>query len=53
MNNNIIKEKSSINIYCCFDNNENTLQEVLKVCFLDYLASEENTKPLANACKES
>ncbi|MCL2859856.1 MAG: hypothetical protein FWF46_04725 [Oscillospiraceae bacterium] len=48
-----ISEKSSNKIYCCFDDSGNTLQETLKVSFLDYLTLKENTKPLANTEKES
>ena len=53
MNNNDNKGKPNNQIYCCFDNDANTLQETLKVSFLDYLALKENAEPLAKTPKES
>lgn len=53
MSNGNDKDKLNNQIYCCFDNDGDTLQEILKVSFLDYLALKENEESLANTHKES
>ena len=53
MNNKDNKEKLNNQIYCCFDNDANTLEETLKVSFSDYLVLKENKESLANTSKES
>ena len=53
MDNGNNEKKSNNQIYCCFNNEGDTLAETLKVSFLDYLILKKQEKSLANTHKES
>ena len=39
--------------YCCFNNDGNTLKDLLATSFIDYLNEKEDSKTLADKSKES
>jgi hypothetical protein len=50
MTNSDTQKKISNEIYFCFEESDNTLQDVLKASFLNYLELKEESEPFANKC---